>query len=465
MKFDPKKFKNKKAVVLGAGKSGIGCAKLLHKKGFDVIISEKNRDCPYFRGGSRGKLRFESNRNKIVTVPILGHTKEALTCDFAVKSPGIPTNAPVIKKLKKAKVPVFSELEIALSFCPKVKIFAVTGTNGKTTTTALLGDILKKQYGKNKVFVAGNIGVPLSAIAEKVKTNNIIALEVSSYQLEDSNFFAPHICAVLNITPDHSDHHGSITAYIKAKEKIFARQTKKDFCVLNANDKISLDFAKKTKSRKLFFGARNNKSDAFMQNKNIIFGWKNKTFEIVPPNLPGEHNLKNAMCAGLMALAGGASVKNIAMAFKNFKGIAHRLETIATIDGIKFINDSKATNVASTLTALKALETEGKKIWLIMGGSGKGSSYKVLANYLKKSVKYILTVGLASKQIENQLKGICRFFSAVTIKKASDFCFENARSGDICLLSPSCASFDQFKNFEHRGNHFKKIVREFSKAR
>lgn len=462
MKFNPKKLKNRKVVVLGAGKSGIECAKLLYKKGFDVILSEKNRDCPYLKAGFREKLRFKTNKNKIGTVPILGHTKEVLAYDFAVKSPGIPANAPIIKKLKKAKIPIFSELEVALAFCPKVKIFAVTGTNGKTTTTTLLASILKEHYGRGKVFVVGNIGTPLSGLVGKIKPESIIVLEISSYQLEDSNFFAPHICSVLNVTPDHISHHGSLAKYIKAKEKIFTRQTKKDFCIFNADDKICMKLAKKSKAKKLFFATqKTDKTNAFLQDKSIIFKLKNKTFKTIPPNLPGEHNLQNAMCAGLMALSCGIKQSAVQKAFKKFRAIAHRLETVAIVNGIKFINDSKATNVESTLTALKALSTDGKKIWLIMGGQDKGSSYKALATLLKKKVKYILTVGLASKKISSQLKGICRIINAVTIIKATKQSLKKARNGDICLLSPSCSSFDQFENFEERGEHFKKIVKGF----
>ena len=457
MKFEPKKYKISKVTILGPGRSAVACAKLLAEKGFKVLISERSSNEDFLKE----KIKIKAGMMPIF-VETGGHTKRIFDGNFAVKSPGIATNAPVIKKLKKAKIPIFSELEIALSYCPKAKLFAVTGTNGKTTVTAMLCEILKIQYGKDKVVTAGNIGIALSGVIDKVKPSGKAAIEISSYQLEDSKFFKPHIACVLNITPDHTDHHGSMAKYIKAKEKIFASQTKKDFCIFNADDKTVVKLSKKAKSKKLFFSTKSDKYNACLKNGKIILKFKNKIYKLTPPNLPGSHNAENAMAAGLMAMAANVKEDAIEKAFKKFKGVAHRMENVGVLKGIRFINDSKATNVNSTLTALKALDTD-KKIWLIMGGLDKGSSYKVLAPLLKKKVKCIFTVGDASNKIVRQLKGICPIKKAVTIQNAIKYCLKRARRKDICLLSPSCASFDQFKNFEERGKAFKKTIAYYKK--
>jgi UDP-N-acetylmuramoylalanine--D-glutamate ligase len=351
---------------------------------------------------------------------------------------------------------VFSEMEIALSFCPHIKQFAVTGTNGKTTVTALLGEILKTHYGKTKAIAAGNIGIPLSALVAKIKKAKAVALEVSSYQLEDSQYFKPSISCILNITPDHIDHYGTMAKYIKAKEKIFKFQTKKDFCIFNADDKKCFKLAKKCSAKKLFFSVKQ-KKDAYLSNGKVIFKFKRKTYKLTPPNLVGIHNLQNAMAAGLMALAGGIKPAAIAKAFKKFKGVEHRLEKIKTVKGITFINDSKATNVQSTLIALKSFANK-KNIWLILGGQDKGGSYKPLSAEIKRKVKTILIVGKAAKKIEKQLKAIYPVTNVKTIKNAVKHCLKKADCGDICLLSPACASFDQFKNFEQRGWEFKRVL-------
>ncbi|MFA6584440.1 MAG: UDP-N-acetylmuramoyl-L-alanine--D-glutamate ligase, partial [Elusimicrobiaceae bacterium] len=393
-----------------------------------------------------------------------GHSEEVLECGFAVKSPGIPQNRPVIVKMRAANIPVFSEVETALGFVPEARVFAVSGTNGKTTTTMLLGEILKraaKKSGKFRVHVAGNIGTPVSAVVPGMKRNDYIVLEASSYQLEDSAFFKPAAACILNITPDHLDHHGTMSDYISAKKNIFRQQGPQDSCVFNAADKICLEISSECPSNVLFFARDAMESvrlDAFYDSGKIVFNLKNGHFEIDAPNLPGMHNIENAMAAGLMALSQGVSIDCVREAFDRFKGVEHRIETVAVFNGIKCVNDSKATNVDSTKVALESLASDDKNIWLILGGKDKGIPYAPLLPLVNQSVKTILTIGEAAQRIEDELALAAEVVSCGTMDKAVTYALGNAAENDILLLSPACASFDQFKNFEERGEHFKKLI-------
>ncbi len=408
--FVADKLKNKKCCVLGAGKSGKAVYKLLKKKKFKVAI--KNTD---------------DN--------ISGY-------DFYIKSPGISFKNPKIKKIIK---PIFSELEVALSFVPKdIKIIAITGTNGKTTTTELTAQIFKQHVKdkklKNKVWTCGNIGLPVSSFATKIKKGDVLVLELSSYQLEDSTYFKPNISAILNITKDHISHHGTFSKYIKAKCKIFAKQTKKSFLVINQKDKIISKIAKKNKAKILHFA---------MPKK------------ITPPAIKGQHNLENVMASYQIAKAFGIDDKSIQKAFNQFKGVEHRIEEFFTSKGIKFINDSKATNVDSTITALKTFCEKGQKnIFLILGGQDKGDSYKPLKKYIKNHIKKVLVIGTAEKYIKKDLQNTKKLVICKTMEIVVKHAKKNAKKGDILLLSPACASFDSYKNFELRGKDFKKLVRK-----
>ncbi len=445
--FKPSVWHGKKVCVLGAGKSGRAVAGLLHAHGFSVLISEEAKIKPPVLNG--------------ITVETGGHSAAVFACDFWVKSPGIFPHNPILLEAKKRKIPVFSELEIALSFIPKTaRIFAVTGTNGKTTTTALLGDILKEDalYGKEgrQVYICGNIGNPVSKCADEVGPQDDVVIEVSSYQLEDSSYFRPHYACLLNVTPDHLDHHGGMKNYVKAKNKIFKYQRAVDTLVLNGADFVCASAAEKAKSRVLAFSTHPKhllKTDVFFDGDELIFS---EGYHLRPPHLKGIHNVENAMAAALMALAAGVEAKTVQKVFNSFAAMEHRIEQFAYHKKVIYVNDSKATNLDSTITALKSFEPE-HNIWLILGGRDKGASYEVLLPYLKERCKQVLTIGESMDKIERELGG----FPVVrcgTLEKAVNTAMKGASPGDIVLLSPACSSFDQFKDYEERGRIFKRLV-------
>jgi UDP-N-acetylmuramoylalanine--D-glutamate ligase len=458
--FDPKKFRKRYAGVLGLGKSGQSVAKLLVKKGFRVL-------------GSDARPRAEVNkafkgRPAKVSVEGGGHSDRLLDCSFVVKSPGLKPDLPIFKKLADKKIPVYSELEIALAFSKAKGVVAITGTNGKSTTTQLTYEIFKVGLPRGrKAVLGGNIGTPISLTAPAAKPSDILIIEASSYQLEDSNHFEPRAAAILNITADHIDHHGSMEAYVAAKTKVFREQGAGDACVFNADDPLVYKLSRECPSERLYFGTKGPHVHAWEEKGKLFFElprWK-KAVSLTAPKLPGRHNVENALAAGLLAFARGIKPAMVQKAFKNFKGVEHRIEDCGVVKGVRCINDSKATNVDSTLVALKALEPVGKRVMLILGGLHKGSPYTVLKPYIDKTVKCILTIGTAARRIDEDLSGVVHIFPCGDLATAVDTALRVAEKGDVLLLSPACASFDQFKDFEDRGTQFKALVKNAAKAR
>lgn len=452
--FKPEKWIGKKACVLGLGKSGRSAAELLASRGFSVLISE---EAPVAHAN---RLSFIPG----IEVETGGHSSRVFECDFWIKSPGIFPKNPVLLEAQKRGIPVFSELEVALAFMPsKVRVFAVTGTNGKTTTTALLGEVLKEDASCQKkgrqVFVCGNIGSPVSLCASQVKSGDDVVIEVSSYQLEDSTYFRPNIACVLNVTPDHLDHHGGMKGYIKAKGRVFKWQREKDVLVLNGADTVCAEFSEKAKSTVLAFSTHPKhllKSDVFFDGDELIFS---EGYQIRPPKLKGIHNIENAMTAALMALSAGVSADTIQTVFSRFQEMEHRIEQFAYHRGVIYVNDSKATNLDSTITALKSFE-KCRNIWLILGGRDKGASYEVLRPYLQEYCKKVLTIGESMDKIEQELKGY-PVIRCGTLEQAVATAMKGGIKGDVVLLSPACSSFDQFKDFEERGRVFKRLVNAY----
>ena len=450
--FKPEKFTGKKACVLGLGRSSRQAAALLIRRGFDVLVSEEHLlpDVPAL--GLPPQAEVETG----------GHSEKVFACGFIVKSPGILPNSPVLKEARRRKIPVFSELEVALAFAPKgVTVLAVSGTNGKTTTTALLGEILKEYCARlaprKRVFVAGNIGAPVSACADELKKGDFLALEVSSYQLEDSTFFRPKVACLLNITPDHLEHHGGMDGYIKAKARLFKNQRSNDFAVLNGGDEHCAALAGGLKASLSAFSAKPShtlKTDVFFDGDEIIFS---AGYHLKPPKLKGIHNVENAMAAALCALAVDVPAPIIQTVFDRFEAMEHRIEPFAYHRGVVYVNDSKATNLDSTVIALKSFD-KTPHIWLILGGRDKGASYEILLPYLKAYCKEVFSVGECMDKIERELKGEFPVTRCGTLERAVEEAFAKAKKGDIVLLSPACASFDQFKDFEERGRVFKKLV-------
>lgn len=449
--FDPEPSRGHKlACILGLGKSGQAAARLLKRKGFKVFGSD-SRPRPQLRkvlGRLASAISWEGG----------GHSDRVLKSDFAVKSPGLPSRAPVLDGLRACGIPVFSEIEAALAFSPSRDLVAISGTNGKTTTTALTAEIFRRGLPRGrKLHLAGNIGTPLSETVLKIKAKDVIVLEASSYQLEDSRSFHPRAAALLNITADHLDHHGGMQAYLDAKARIFREQRGDDFCVFNAEDPLVLKLSRRCRCRRLYFGRPGAYSHAWMQAGKIrvkLPGAKETRFD--PPALPGSHNLENAMAAVLLGMGWGLKPQAIQKALKSFPGVPHRLEEAGTVRGIRCVNDSKATNVDSTMVALRTFPK--KNVMLILGGLHKGSPYKPLRPLIESAVKGILTIGSAAPKVEEDLSGIVPILPCGDLQTAFNTALQIGSEGDVLLLSPACASFDQFRDFEDRGERFKAMV-------
>ncbi len=439
--------------MIGAGRSGAACANLLASKGFKVLLTEQKKAAEL-----GGKLKGLS---RSVEVETGGHGKGVFTCSFAVKSPGMAHSSPLIAALRNKKVPLFSEIEIALAFSKAGRLLAVTGTNGKTTTTMLLAEIMNAALRPGaRALLCGNVGIPAAEAAPRARPRDAVVMEVSSYQLEDSSYIKPDAACVLNITPDHLDHHGGMTGYVEAKTKIFKFQDPGGCCVFNYEDPACRRLARACPSKAVFFSSKSSggRLDAWAAGGKLFFRTGKTAAAVKPPALPGAHNLENAMCAGLMALHCGVRPAVIKKVFASFRGVEHRLEPAGSVRGIGFINDSKATNVDSTLVALKAFG-RAKNVWLILGGQDKGTPYAPLIPFIRKTVKAVLTIGAAAGRIEKELAGTCPVLTSVTMEHACRSILELASPGDTALFSPACASFDQFRDFEDRGRRFKAFVK------
>ncbi|MBI5243834.1 MAG: UDP-N-acetylmuramoyl-L-alanine--D-glutamate ligase [Elusimicrobia bacterium] len=451
-RFDPEVFRKRRACVLGLGRSGFHAAALLSRKGFKVLVSDSR---------SRKELPFARRLPKGIVLEAGGHGDKALTCGFALKSPGILPQAPILGRIREAGIPIFSELEVSLAFCRSSEIIAVTGTNGKTTTTFMASAILKA--AGRRVHTLGNVGTPLSAEAAKVGKGDVLVLEASSYQLEDSRCFKPAAAAVLNVTSDHLDHHGSMAAYLAAKARVFRDMSPSACCVFNAADPLAFGLSRDCAAKKLFFSLRpSTLASAWFERGSLRFSppFLKKGFSVAPPKLVGEHNLENAMAAGLLALACGAPPKALARAFKAFRGVEHRIEECGKFHGLRCVNDSKATNVDSTLVALKSLEDQAGKILLILGGLAKPGGFAPLRAHVQRCAKAVLTIGSAAAKIEEDLAGAAPVFPCESLAQAVSVAFRIGQAGETLLLSPACASMDQFRDFEHRGQAFKELLRK-----
>lgn len=429
--------------VIGAGRSGLAAARLLHRQGARVLLSDQGRITAKLPAG----IETESG----------GHSNRLLDCDLLVRSPGVPGHLAILRKAAARRIPIWSELELAARSCQPRRFVAVTGTNGKTTTTALVGELFKA--GLSPVLVGGNIGTPLSDLVPKVSRRSTVVLEVSSYQLEDIDTFHPQIAAVLNITPDHLEHHGSMKAYAAAKARIFENQNRRDVTVFNADDAWCRKLAKRCRGRRLWFSRRRLlPSGVSYERGDIVFRWG--TMNARWPlrwNLPGPHNIENALAATAMAAAAGIPTAVIRRVLERFRGVEHRLELVKIIGGVRYVNDSKATNVDSTRVAL---ESFAQPLVIIMGGEGKGAPYKPLAPLIRRHVKTILLIGEDAPTIRRELRGMAPMEHCGTMKRAVARARRLAQSGDVVLLSPACASFDQYRNYEERGRDFKALVRK-----
>lgn len=441
---------NKRVLVVGLGKSGVASALFLKARGARVTVSDSK---PQEQLGKEIPQLLDHG----IAVETGGHGERTFRGqDLIVVSPGVPVDAPPLVQARTLGEPIIGEIELAAHFLPR-RVVAITGSNGKTTTTTLTGDILSA--GGDAVAVGGNIGTPAISLVEKATADTVIVLEVSSFQLETVQTFRPKIAVVLNITPDHLDRHHSFEAYVDAKARIFENQGAEDFSVLNADDPTCLQLASRTRGQVFWFSRKQEVSQgAFVSEDNIVFRGQSGEREIVPAAevpLKGAHNIENvlaAVCAGMLM---GCAPEKVGRAVREFKAVEHRLEYVATVGGVDYYNDSKATNVDATI---KALESFPANIHLVLGGKDKGSDYSVLNDLLKKRVKRVYTIGAAAEKIESQIKGATEIVYVKTLESAVKHAAESAQPGDVVLLAPACASFDQFQNYEHRGRVFKEAV-------
>src|SRR5580693_7816950 len=446
----------KSVLVVGLGKSGVASALFLKAHGARVTVSDT-------KSGDELHNEIPVLLDNGIAVETGGHGERTFRGqDLIVVSPGVPVDTPALVQARNLGEPVIGEIELAAQFLPG-PIVAITGSNGKTTTTTLVGEIMTA--GGHSALVGGNIGTPAISLAEHAKPETAIVLEVSSFQLETIKTFRPKVAVVLNVTPDHLDRHRTFDAYVDAKARIFENQGGTDFAVLNADDPTCVAMAARTKAQVFWFSRQKEvQQGAWVRDGTIVFRDASGQREIMLISeipLKGAHNLENvlaAVCAGALM---GCTPEKIRLAVREFKAVEHRLEFVATIRGVDYYNDSKATNVDATI---KALESFPANIHLILGGKDKGSDYSVLNDLLRQRVKRVYTIGAAAAKIESQIRGTAIIIHAETLENAIKRASESAQPGDIVLLAPACASFDQFRSYEHRGKVFKDVVRAMATA-
>jgi UDP-N-acetylmuramoylalanine--D-glutamate ligase len=445
-------LKGKKVLVVGLGKSGLAAALFLRHQGAQVTVSDVRsaealaKDIPALleegimvEAGGHGLLTFRRQ-------------------DLIVVSPGVPLDTPELVQARNFGLPIIGELELAARFL-KGRILAITGSNGKTTTTALAGEILKE--AGLRTLVGGNIGVPVVSLIEESTEESWAVLEVSSFQLESTEEFRPAVAVILNITPDHLDRHGSFENYARAKERIFARQQEGDALVLNADNARAAEAASRSASKVYWFSIEHKVwKGAWIEDGYVVYrsAQEADTEQVMPLGkipLKGEHNVENVLAAVCAARLAGVPVEAIRRAIEKFQAVEHRLEYVATLHGVEFYNDSKATNVDATAKAIAAFSSG---IHLILGGKDKGSDYTALSPLMRERVRAVYTIGSAAEKIESQLRGVVSMHSCGTLDGAVNAAASAARPGEVVLLAPACSSFDQFENYEHRGRVFKELV-------
>ncbi len=445
---------NKKVLVVGTGISGVAATQLLVEKGISTVLFDGNKDL-------NTKEFFEKNP-QISDVPIiLGDLSDEQMngIDIAVLSPGVPTDIPMVLAMKDKGIQIWGEIELAYYF-GKGRVIAITGTNGKTTTTALTGQIMRNYF--DDVRVVGNIGIPYTSEASNMSDDTVTVAEISSFQLETIHEFAPKVSAILNITPDHLNRHHTMEAYIKAKEDITKNQTKDDYCVLNYEDKILRQFAGKCKAKVIYFSSRSILPEGFCMNGDDIIYVHDDREEFVinvhDLNILGYHNYENVMAACAMATCFGVPMDVIVRTLKEFTAVEHRIEFVTEKRGVKFYNDSKGTNPDAAIQGIKAMD---RPTYLIGGGYDKESEYDEWIEAFDCKVRELILIGQTADKIEAcaHKHGFMQTVKVDTLEEAVNYCYERAVKGEAVLLSPACASWGMFANYEERGRIFKDIVR------
>ena len=449
-------YQGKTALIAGAGKSGQACARFLLDCGARVILTDTRSEDAL--KNEIAALQSSAARSGELVLELGGHRNESFArCDFVVVSPGIPLSLPFFEVSRKAGIPIIAEVELAYRHL-KGKIIGITGSNGKTTTTTLVSDLLNG--AGLKAHAAGNIGTPLISFARDSSDSDFYSVELSSFQLESIRDFRPFIGSVLNLTPDHMDRYAGFEDYIAAKQRIFMNQGETDFAVLNADDPRTAALAAKMRAKTVHFSRlRIAEHGAFVRNDRVIFRNKDgekDLFAVSAIALKGSHNLENVLAACTMAILAGASPDSLEDSIRKFKGVEHRIEWVRELDGVPYYNDSKATNVDA---AIKALESFPGNILLIAGGRDKAGDFSALRILVRQRVKHLVLMGEAADKIRQALSGTVDMSEAPSMTEAVSMCRSLARPGDVVLLAPACASFDMFDNYEHRGRVFKDAVR------
>jgi UDP-N-acetylmuramoylalanine--D-glutamate ligase len=447
-----------KVLIVGLARSGVAAANLLAAQGRRVTATD-----------IRAEVQLEEFTKQLlpdVDVVAGGHPAHLFKdVELVVVSPGVPLSIEPLLKAREAGVEVIGELELSWRAIEDIPVYAVTGTNGKSTTVTLLDLMMKKSDRRS--FLGGNIGTPISEELAKRANGRLhtedmdcIVAEVSSFQLESIVHFRPHVASVLNITPDHMDRYDSMEEYRQAKGRIFLNQTERDFLVLNADDPETMKLiepARKLNVQVSFFSRIKEVDGIFLKGETVIYGGE-PLFYASEIGIEGVHNLENAMAASLMALLAGCEPKDIREVLKSFRGLEHRCEFVREINGVRFVNDSKGTNVGATIKSIEGFRKE--PLVLIAGGRDKKGDFNKLAEAARGRLKKAVLIGEASEKMKNALDRIVECEYASDLGDAVMKGFDSASSGNVVLLSPACASFDMFSNFEHRGEEFKRLVRE-----
>ena len=442
---------SKRVLVIGAARSGLAAVDFLCNHGYSVILTDMSPEADEAVLAHLRQLKVQM---------IWGEQPDvsALRPDFIVISPGIALTIPPAVAAKEMGIPIINETELA--FCSaRASFVAITGTNDKTTTTSLLGELLKNE--QHQVVVGGNIGLPLVSIAESLGEEDLIVAEMSSFQLETTVTIKPKVALMLNLTPDHLDRHGDMQGYLEAKAKIFANQDEGDYLILNADDAYLAPLAKQARSQVIFFSRQHIlKEGVFLRGNTVVFCHDGKETSICQKEeiaIKGAHNLENAMAAIAAAMVLGVAPERIREVLQTFAGVEHRLEPVRKWHGVLFVNDSKGTNPDSTM---KALEAYDEPLILIAGGKNKGSDFSDLAQLIARKVKQVILIGQAKEELRAALAA-CGYEQVVmcdTYEEVVRLAAELAEPGDVVMLSPACASWDMFNSYEERGRLFKKLV-------
>ena len=448
--------KGKKVLVFGLGISGIGAGQILERHGAEVIMYDGNQKL------TEEKIKKQLGEDSSAKIVIGDFPEEVLEkLDMTVLSPGVPTDLPVIEKMREQGITVIGEVELAYQF-GKGDVLAITGTNGKTTTTTLLGEIMKNY--QEDVFVVGNIGTPYTTAVEKMTDNTITVAEMSSFQLESIVDFRPRVSAILNFTPDHLNRHHTMEAYVNAKKNIAKNQTEDDYCILNYEDRLTREFGEEIKANVLYFSSQRKLEEGiYLEEGNIIYnygGVKETICHVDELQILGTHNHENVMAACAMAAVYGVPVDVIRESVKAFKGVEHRIEYVTEKKGVTYYNDSKGTNPDA---AIKGIQAMVAPTFLIGGGYDKGSEYDEWIEAFDGKVKWLVLIGQTAQKIADCAKrhGFNSIIFEENLQDAVAYCHENAVDGDAVLLSPACASWGQFDNYEQRGDMFKEYVRSY----